>query len=387
MKKTKVLTGAILLAALAGVLYFLFYYSRALDTRDYISVSFQGVNGNGSSKVSVKSDLLKKDIQKAIRGHGKNPPSTLEASSFFDETDLFTVRCTPEKKLKNGDKVKVHVAFDNKRWKPYGFRFRSKSFTVKVNHLAKGKTCNPFDGYTLPLHGIAPFGYVKAEELCHNGVTFICTPGTGLQAGDTVVLEVDERTLPKDVIPSETTRKYQLSDMPAFVMNASDLTEQNFKTLFYDLKERLEAPALYEGLTPVIYHARSLSKSGSDRQERLKDLSIEEIVMDTEGILYARKEEKAPQNICIWPYRIHFTKDGKAQSGYGAAVVHTLIRQENGELTFQDGAGDLSILPSTDIYFDRADLQRALSVLEDGVSSGMEKKTLSYTPQKRKDKR
>ena len=46
MKKTKVLTGAILLAALAGVLYFLFYYSRALDTRDYISVSFQGVNGN-----------------------------------------------------------------------------------------------------------------------------------------------------------------------------------------------------------------------------------------------------------------------------------------------------------------------------------------------------
>ena len=133
------------------------YDEYKVDYTDY-SIRYAGEDSD-----DVKySDYFSKKSSKLEEAYGKDKSDAEDMRDAILKTTkasdgrIFEIECSAskEKGLKNGDKVKITVDYDEDYLKENHVKLTNTTFEVEVKGLAKSETIDPFDGLTVAFEGV-----------------------------------------------------------------------------------------------------------------------------------------------------------------------------------------------------------------------------------------
>lgn len=157
---------------------------QEISLNDYISLKFNGFDGDGYGYAAIDYEKLREDVETQIREAADGQ----EADEFItNELDqyLYSVYVDAEQgeKLKNGDEVKMSIGMDNKEINQFGIRFIWEDISGTAEGLAATKTISATDYLDFELNGYDGAGYANVsmdkEKLAEDLQAFFEKEGRG----------------------------------------------------------------------------------------------------------------------------------------------------------------------------------------------------------------
>lgn len=249
MKKLFVLLSSIMFCLL------LTGCTKSIKPMDSVSVNFSGVEGYGKATVSIDMNELYNEIYEAMSA---NKFTTDEIRTFFYYTDDAQFRYELDKSdgLKNGDKVKVKLSWNNENLKKYKLKFKgSTEKEFKVEGLKEATIIDPFNesifnvtddtkGIHITISGVSPLLRVSINNDCdkrspesylrysikndgyfENGDEVTITASYGYSESD--VFEIDDNAYA--LIRTEYTLK--ISDQDQYLTSFDQINNQSMNDL------------------------------------------------------------------------------------------------------------------------------------------------------------
>lgn len=228
------------LAVLASVV--ILNRKTTIDMKDYVQVSFQGMNTVGTADVDV--DWMSLD-NKALADSGNflGDSVLLEAAMKVD--------ATPTEGLSNGDTVTVSVSCDESTAERLKLKFVNTSVDYTVSGLPDGVETDVFADLSVTFDGIAPGGTVSLKNNSTDdfvkGVSFSADPSNGLSNGDTVTVTAhynEQNAVDQLRVVPETTKTYTVSGLDAYVSSYDQLDQDTIDQLTQQSKDTIDTDLL-----------------------------------------------------------------------------------------------------------------------------------------------
>lgn len=166
-------------------------YEEAYDTYDELDDE-----AKEKYKDIKSSDYLSFDEKEVAKAFEK-ADSKRDAADMRDVI-LEEVRfdLSKEKDLKNGDKIKVEVDYDEDELKDNNIKLKNTEFEVEVKGLLEAEALDVFDGIKVTFEGTsgsgeADYNTSEANEFVRDNFSFYLDSVYGLSNGDKITLEVE----------------------------------------------------------------------------------------------------------------------------------------------------------------------------------------------------
>lgn len=245
-KVTGVAAGVICLLIIIG---FVLGRGKSFDFANYVNLE-SSINGHGRCDGNIDYEQFAEDImkdskiQEKVQEYFKNYP----LAEAYEEDDYeylledklesnldvtVDIKKGTQGELKNGDKVKLTLVCNNKKFfQKMGIRFSPSSKTITIKGLKDAETIDYFDGMTLEdlgLQGVAPYGKVSSEvsnKLPDNKtISMTCSPSEGLSNGDKVTVTIDSDSNNEDVayVPKSKSKTFTVKGLEEYVIKLEQI--------------------------------------------------------------------------------------------------------------------------------------------------------------------
>lgn len=239
-------------------------HKKTIDLEDYTKVTFSGYNGYGKATLNFDNEQFIKDIQeygKFDRADKKSIEngdwSSVLSSSLdtYNAVNEVSYELNKDRKLSNGDTVKVSFKFDNDAASKIGIKFSGDAKKFKVKGLKKVKKINPFDYLTVSFTGTSPNASIETTvdvsskdssvQDAMDYVDFSADHSSGIAKGDKIVITAyaDEEYLLEEsgCKLEETTKEYTCDKVDEYVMKYADITEDYLGTIKKQAEDVIDA--------------------------------------------------------------------------------------------------------------------------------------------------
>lgn len=213
LKHKKKIALVVLIAFLMGGSFFTYRFISSIpktievDLKDYYSVEFSNLNGEG-----VATGFWKDGYYTAFAGKDKKPDYDLERQRGILASSI-NVQIEPNVRLKNGDVVKVTMLYDEEQAKESKVKLKNNQFEVTVNGLKDAQVLDVFEGLKVNFSGISPFIEVTLDatgcsSFVQSNVEFEL-PNNYLKNGDsfTVTAKYDPSIMEENLYKVNTNQK------------------------------------------------------------------------------------------------------------------------------------------------------------------------------------
>lgn len=197
-------------------------YYRVVDISDYIKVTYTGVEGGGKAKFSLESDKL----YRQLAGSEKSAIVLTEIKDIIASVNIET----DEKKLSNGDHIKVKVSYNSELAKKIDCRFKKLKYSAKVGGLSEGKKIDIFKNVEVVIAGVSPEAFAtvsnKWEEDDLKNIAFTIIDPTNISKGDTVKVRceaTDDEIMAKGYLPESLSKEYKVDKVNCYISDVNQL--------------------------------------------------------------------------------------------------------------------------------------------------------------------
>lgn len=328
------LTGII---CIVGIIAFAVYQASftKIDARQWLEVTYSGLNGNAVSSVSRDSDYMDGQLVKALGisstdledyedlyGFAAAAASELQVEKLYDSLD-FDVEVSPSDHLSNGDQISVKITYDEAAAKEASVKVQNAEFTVTVEGLSEGKEYDIFQNVRLTYEGTSPslkaFIDVSAcDSFVKDHTTFQIAPQENLKNGDklTVTASWDRSAASENLyLITKETQEYTVSGQPEYLSTLKDKTLPG--GLQTEINDYIEAKiiAAYPPYTSMP------GGEGSIESIKLKGLYRQYFLVKK-----TTSDSYGDENRLIQIYRFTASNENGAKDIYAAVFVNNLIK-------------------------------------------------------------
>lgn len=236
MKKTSALL--LIAAMLLTMLTLTACGGKKLDLKEYTTVEFSGINGEGEAKIDFDFSAFDKAYAEAS---GVKDPFSKKAielaaklSSFENSIDY---QVAPKENLKNGDEVTVTFIYDEKAAQTAGVAPQNATYTVTVAGLTEAIVVDAFDpsffntetGVMVQYSGVVPEGYLQISNKLEKDnpayqVKYSCD-ANDVSYGESVTITASlPSSAKKDgYVLKEETYEFPLKDLDHYMTDTKEL--------------------------------------------------------------------------------------------------------------------------------------------------------------------
>lgn len=221
--------------------------SSKIDPTEYLTVTFEGLNGDG--KVNIEP--FEKGIIEEIIG---KEPNELDFKAYgewlqkYEEYENCIERTIDkEDGLSNGDKVTIDITVTGN----LASKVKSSSKTFEVSGLISAEAVDVFGAYTFKFDGVSGFGSLHQEcstdDPYINAITVKADKTYDLKNGDTVTLtiEVDEETATEyQCVPAEKTKTITVSGLSEYLNDTSKISANLIDSISSNFLKNMQADAM-----------------------------------------------------------------------------------------------------------------------------------------------
>lgn len=275
-------------AVVAVIVISLIIDANKFDIWKYVTVEYTGADGYASPTFKVDTQGL----YKAIVGNKSNSEKEYNAKMLIASIVIETDACD----LKNGEKYKVKLTFNDKYEDAVGISFGSGKKTIKATGIESGTKIELFQNVDVLFAGISPEAYVVVtnnwEEEYLNSLTFEVDKDKNVEYGDTITVSCNqsfEDIARHGFIADELEMSFTADKLPGYVTDVSDidkevLSEVKNETIATMISETVDTTfhMLYKASkdTDVLYHRNNETCTGA------KVLNTYFLTKKTEDVVY-----------------------------------------------------------------------------------------------------
>lgn len=302
-----------------------------IDMKDYIQVSYTGMNTVGDADIDV--DWMSLD-NKALADSGNFLGDSILLESAIQ------VDATPTEDLSNGDTVTVTVTYDEGTAERLKLKFINTTIDYTVSGLADGVQTDVFADLAVSFDGIAPQGTVALKNNSTDdfikSVSFSVEPSSGLSNGDTVTVTArynEQNAIDQMRVVSETTKTYTVSGLDAYVTSYDQIDQDTIDQMSQQAKDTIS--------TNMLSNSYNYIKTAYDNKSYPMNLDEKTIVLNEVTLQTTYFAASKPDtnnrynNELIQVYKISAT-DNESPDGltfYYAVGFHDIIKAGDGSIS------------------------------------------------------
>ena len=233
MKKGIFFIGLMLLSV------FLCGCKEKIDLNGYLDIDADGYDTVGTASFSIDYEDIYEDYEeifdKGAKGEFEELLEEFGMELLLEEA--ISGELSETSGLSNGDEIEFEWDVNAQDIEEnFKVKFIYENVTEKVKGLKEGTVFHPFDELEVTFTGTAPNGRVEIDEnFSVSGLRATVDKEYGLKNGDTVTVTIQGRygddvydtCFAKGMIPSETTKQYTVSGLPAYVEKLSEIPKSN----------------------------------------------------------------------------------------------------------------------------------------------------------------
>ena len=158
---------------------------KHIDPQDYITVTYNGINGYASAECSVDSEKL----YKTLAGKEVNMEKLTDYRKFADSLEAHIEKSD----ISNGDKLTVYVEYDTQAAADSGVRVAGSSYNIRAKGIGNGTKIDLFSNVEVVFAGISPEAYVvinnKWDDEYLSALEFVPDKHTGISKDDVICVK------------------------------------------------------------------------------------------------------------------------------------------------------------------------------------------------------
>ena len=255
--KLLIIIGAVCVV-IAAFLTMMLFGGKSIDMQDYVTVSFNGVDGKGTAYVDVDYDsmgtklLTSAQKRKLETGNGWGSINTAVGALGQQWVLAEALDCELDQssELSNGDKVTVTVTADKDVLKQLGVKVKHKKLTFKVEGLVEVSNIDAFADISVQFSGISPQG---EAEIINNSSDDACMQfdysldqNSGLSNGDTVTVTISDYDLEgiaerTGKTPEEMSKSFTVEGLQEYVTKLDQINDTARKSMQKEAEDYIRA--------------------------------------------------------------------------------------------------------------------------------------------------
>lgn len=216
----------VLLVIIAVVVYFAVDSYGRTDLSDYVTVTFNGLDGFAEPVADVDQTGLYQKLS-----DGKNDAAVCEY--IRELVDSVQVVFSKQDQISNGNSVKVTVQYDKATAKKAKCKFKNTTFRVKASDLAKGTNVDIFENVDVAISGVSPEAYATISNTWDDDflktISFSMENASELSQGDVVTVHCTtplEDFMEHGYTFTENTKEYKVDRVNTYATETKDLNEE-----------------------------------------------------------------------------------------------------------------------------------------------------------------
>ncbi len=197
-------------------------FKTKIDLTNYISYSYEGINGYTPLVVSLDKEAVRADYMEEVGEKNQ------EAFNLL--IDSLEVEASKNDGLVNGDLITINVKFSEEDCETAKVKFAGEVLEITVEGLREGELLDLFADVNVNVSGIAPFATASIENKSANafvqGLSYSLDVTEGFREGDvlTVTCQVDEDVAgDAGYVVLETIEKFSTAGIPYYVETTDKL--------------------------------------------------------------------------------------------------------------------------------------------------------------------
>lgn len=261
-----VIAGGVVVVLIGIIaLFMMISGGKAINLRDYVTITYSGIDGKGTAYVSVDyesmaSASLSSKEKSQIENGDITSVSTWQTAAagwgaLYTKQSVLSsaITCTLEDQpdgLSNGDTVTVQVDIDKDALKAVGIKVKGKDFTDTVSGLIEVQNIDAFADISVQFSGIAPNG---EAQVINNSRDAACMQyeydldkSEGLSNGDTVTVTISDYNL-DDIAeqtgeaPAEMQKTFTVSGLSAYVTKLDQVNDTALASMKKEAEDYIQA--------------------------------------------------------------------------------------------------------------------------------------------------
>ena len=158
---------------------------KHIDPQNYITVTYNGINGYASAECSVDSEKL----YKTLAGKEVNMEKLTAYRKFADSLEAHIEKSD----ISNGDKLTVYVEYDTQAAADSGVMVAGSSYNIRAKGIGNGTKIDLFSNVEVVFAGISPEAYVvinnKWDDEYLSALEFVPDKHTGISKDDVICVK------------------------------------------------------------------------------------------------------------------------------------------------------------------------------------------------------
>lgn len=240
---------------------------KAINLRDYVTITYSGIDGKGTAYVSVDyesmaSASLSSKEKSQIENGDITSVSTWQTAAagwgaLYTKQSVLSsaITCTLEDQpdgLSNGDTVTVQVDIDKDALKEVGIKVKGKDFTDTVSGLIEVQNIDAFADISVQFSGMAPNGKARVINNSRDAACmqyeYELDKSEGLSNGDTVTVTISDYYL-DDIAeqtgeaPAEMQKTYTVSGLSGYVTKLNQISNTALEQMKQEADEIIREKA------------------------------------------------------------------------------------------------------------------------------------------------
>lgn len=284
MKKIKILfftAVALMVLGLTGC------GNTKIDLMDYVTVTFSGVNGQGTAICNMDMAKLEQDL--AGDQDGEISQEELEKLGWITQFEAtVSYQLDQESGLSNGDKVTVSVTCDEEFAKKNKINVSEGKKEFKVEGLKEPIEVDAFSedifdtdtGVILEYSGTSPEASLKIQNMCtkepESWITYTADKEFNIQNGDQIKITaaLPAQAAEEGYVLKETETTITAEGLNSYVENLSQINESNRTKLMSKLKEVFDSQI--ENSFVTFYDSKDTSVDMSTNSTTFSNFTLSE---------------------------------------------------------------------------------------------------------------
>lgn len=321
-------------------------FKTKIDLENYITYSYDGIDGYTSIEYSLDVERMKNDFKEKV--------SEKKIEAFNTLMDSLEINASKTDNLQNGDVVVLSVKFSEENCKSASVKFVGNDMEIDIEGLREGEVLDLFADITVNVKGIAPLAVASIDNKSTNefvkGLTYTLDKTTGFQPGDilTVSCNVDEKVAEEaGYVILNKSKSYSTEGIEGYVDSPESLNYSKLSEVAVEAKNVVMSET-EDSQTRMLYKLTESSNFLFQyNKEWIDSIELQEIRLLTGNVACA--ENGLPYNKLYIIFKAYVTNADHGTDGYFCFEYNDLMISTDGSMVINHENQNMRYLCDDDL--------------------------------------
>lgn len=347
MKLMRCVKLSLIICGMVSVLCGCGLFKTKINLKDYISCSYEGIDGYTSIDVSLDTEGIRNDFGGKI--------SEKKTEDFNRLIDSMQVSASQADNLHNGDVIIVHVSYLEEYCENAGIKFAGNDMEVTIEGLEEGILLDLFADIVVNVKGTAPLAEASIENRSSDtyiqGLTFTLDKTTGFRAGETLTVSCNaDKQEAKELgyVFLQTSRSYRTDGLDAYAEKPEDIDMDVLSEVVLEAENTVIHETEGSQMRMLYKVTGSSNFLFQYNKEWIDSIDLYEIKLFTASDMMQSKEQGLPYNKLFVIFKAYVTNADHGSDGYFCFEYSNLIQKADGSLSVKHDNQNLRYLCDDD---------------------------------------